>query len=102
MSHGLYITRAVYAVVILELFHGCFRQKSTRGLQRADRADVSIEVSIVSCDVCQIFSLVRGRLSLSADGDKCAMVNFFFWGGEWTKSLILNFNIQKCEFCTQI
>jgi len=41
----------------------------------------------------------QGRLSLSTNGDKCAMVNF---GAEWTKSLILNFNIQKCEFCAQI
>ena len=23
----------------------------------------------------------QGRLTLSTDGDKCAMVNFFFWGG---------------------
>jgi len=40
-----------------------------------------------------------GRLSLSTDSDKCAMVNF---GGDEQKSLILNFNIQKCEFCAQI
>ena len=25
----------------------------------------------------------QGRLSLSTDGDKCAMVNFFLGGGEW-------------------
>ena len=43
--------------------------------------------------------LGQGRLPLSTDGDKCAMV--IFLGGE-QKSLILNFNMQKCEFCAQI
>jgi len=41
----------------------------------------------------------QGRLSLSTDGDKCATVNF---GRESIKSLILNFNIQQCEFCAQV
>ena len=42
----------------------------------------------------------QGRLSLSTDGDKCAMVNFLVGGS--IKSLMLSFNIQKCEFCAQI
>jgi len=42
-------------------------------------------------------------LSLSTDGDKCAMINFLEGaGGDKQKSLILNFNTQKCEFCAQI
>ena len=43
----------------------------------------------------------QGRLSLSTDGDKCAMDNFFLGGGS-IKSSILSFNIQKCDFCTNL
>jgi len=56
-------------------------------------------VDITSVWRYQVNSYVdQGRLSLSTDGDKCAMINF----GESERSLILNFNIQKCEFCAQI
>jgi len=47
----------------------------------------------------QIVTCCQGRLSLSTDGDKCAMVNFFVGGS--IKSLIISFNVQ-CEFCAQI
>jgi len=40
----------------------------------------------------------RGRLSLSTDGDKCAMVNFFFFGGGMNKKFNINFNIQNVNF----
>ena len=45
--------------------------------------------------------LISCRLSLSTNGDNCAMCHGQFLG-ESIKSLILSFNVQKCEFCAQI
>jgi len=62
---------------------------------------ITLRVRSIDISAYQLFLNSRcknGRLSLSTNGDKCAMVNL---GGS-IKSLILSFNIQKCEFCAQI